>query len=53
MKGRPEDAKRNEAILLMLRSGQSWTRITDATCCSRSTLARLAKRLPRGPAEVA
>ncbi|ESZ46080.1 resolvase [Mesorhizobium sp. L2C054A000] len=47
MKGRPEDAKRNDAILDMLRSGQSWSRITAATGCSRSTLARLAKRLPR------
>ncbi|RWP62572.1 recombinase family protein [Mesorhizobium sp.] len=47
MKGRPEDAKRNDAILDMLRSGQSWSRITAATGCSRSTLARLAKRLPK------
>lgn len=44
--GRPEDAKRNSAILSMLRSGQSWNTIIQATGCSRSTLARLAKRLP-------
>lgn len=43
--GRPEDAKRNAAIMAMLRAGQSWSRIIDATKCSRSTLARLAKRL--------
>lgn len=43
--GRPEDAKRNAAIMGMLRSGQSWSSIIDATRCSRSTLARLAKRL--------
>jgi DNA invertase Pin-like site-specific DNA recombinase len=43
--GRPEDAKRNAAIIGMLRAGQSWTSIIDATKCSRSTLARLAKRL--------
>ena len=49
MKGRPEDAKRNDAILDMLRSGQSWSRITAATGCSRSTLARLAKRVPQVP----
>jgi len=43
--GRPEDTKRNAAILSMLRSGQSWNTIIQATGCSRSTLARLAKRL--------
>lgn len=43
--GRPEDVKRNAAILAMLKSGQSWSTITRATGCSRSTLARLAKRL--------
>lgn len=44
-KGRPEDVKRNEAILSMLRAGQSWSSIVAATGCSRSTLSRLAKRL--------
>jgi DNA invertase Pin-like site-specific DNA recombinase len=43
--GRPEDVERNAAILAMLKSGQSWSTITRATGCSRSTLARLAKRL--------
>lgn len=43
--GRPEDAKRNAAITSMLKAGQSWSSIIDATKCSRSTLSRLAKRL--------
>lgn len=47
--GRPEDTERNEAILKMLRSGQSWNTILKATGCSRSTLARLAKRLSGAP----
>lgn len=42
--GRPEDTKRNEAIIAMLRSGQSWNTIIKATGCSRSTLSRLSKR---------
>lgn len=45
MKGRPEDAERNEALVDMLRKGQSWSSIVAATKCSRSTLARLAQRL--------
>lgn len=44
-KGRPEDAERNAAIIQMLTSGQSWNSIIKATRCSRSTLARLAKRV--------
>lgn len=44
-RGRPEDEKRNAAIMSMLRSKQSWSSIIAATGCSRSTLARLAKRL--------
>ncbi|WP_103334473.1 recombinase family protein [Pseudotabrizicola formosa] len=43
-RGRPEDVKRNSAIVGMLRGGQSWSSIIAATGCSRSTLARLAKR---------
>jgi DNA invertase Pin-like site-specific DNA recombinase len=49
--GRPEDTKRNEAIMSMLRSGQSWNTIIRATGCSRSTLSRLAKRLIEGAAD--
>lgn len=44
-KGRPEDQKRNAALMKMLQAGQSWSSIVAATGCSRSTLARLAKRL--------
>jgi DNA invertase Pin-like site-specific DNA recombinase len=49
--GRPEDAKRNAAIVAMLRSGQSWNTIIQATGCSRSTLSRLAKRVTSNDAE--
>lgn len=44
-RGRPEDADRNAAIVAMLKSGQTWNTIVKATGCSRSTLARLAKRV--------
>lgn len=44
--GRPENAKRNSAIVEMLKAKQSWSTIQKATGCSRSTLARLAKRVP-------
>ena len=43
-KGRPEDTKRNAALLQMLANKQSWSSIVEATGCSRSTLSRLAKR---------
>ena len=42
--GRPEDTKRNAAILKMLTAGQSWASIIAATGCSRSTLSRLTRR---------
>lgn len=48
--GRPEDRERNAAIIAMLGSGQSWNTIVKATGCSRSTLARLAKRTVEGVA---
>ena len=44
-RGRPEDAKRNAAIVKMMASGQSWNSIVAATGCSRSTLSRLSKRM--------
>jgi DNA invertase Pin-like site-specific DNA recombinase len=43
--GRPENEKRNAALMGMLRAGQSWSSIVAATGCSRSTLSRLTKRL--------
>ena len=48
--GRPEDKDRNEGIIAMLRGGQSWSNIVKATGASRSTLARLAKRIEQGEA---
>ena len=42
--GRPEDTKRNGAIVKMLAAKASWTDIQAATGCSRSTIAKLAKR---------
>ena len=45
-RGRPENEKRNAAIMGMLANGQSWSSIVAATNCSRSTLSRLAKRVP-------
>ena len=44
-RGRPEDTERNVAIKKMLRSGQSWSTVINATGCSRATVAKLAKRL--------
>jgi len=49
-KGRKEDTQRNEAIMTMLRRGDSWNHITTATGCSRSTLSRLAQRIKEGAA---
>ena len=43
-KGRPEDTKRNGAIASMLASGSSWSTIQAATGCSRTTIAKIAKR---------
>lgn len=43
-RGRQEDQHRNEAIITMLKKGQSWSSIISGTGCSRSTLARLSKR---------
>ncbi|MER8991057.1 recombinase family protein [Mesorhizobium sp. M0678] len=45
-KGRPEDAERNAAIVKMLTNGQSWSSIVAATGASRSTLSKLARRVP-------
>ncbi|MGV2125518.1 hypothetical protein ACQZ4R_20765 [Agrobacterium vitis] len=44
-RGRPEDIKRNDAIMAMLKRGQTWDSIRNATGCSNSTIARLAKRV--------
>ncbi len=44
-KGRPEDEKRNAALMAMLKGGQTWASIVAATGVSTSTLSRLAKRM--------
>ena len=43
-RGRQEDKKRNEGIAAMLKAGLPWNQIQAATGCSRSTVARIAKR---------
>lgn len=43
-RGRPENKKKNEAILKMLSDGYSWNAIIAATGCSRSTISRLKNR---------
>ncbi|MCA0339641.1 MAG: recombinase family protein [Proteobacteria bacterium] len=47
-KGRPENTAKNTVIEKMLKAKQSWNDIQKATGCSRSTLARLARRLKAG-----
>ncbi len=47
-KGRPEDEKRNAALIEMLKGGQTWASIVAATGVSTSTLSRLAKRVREG-----
>lgn len=43
-RGRPEDVARNEGIAGMLRAGMSWSKIQQATECSRATVAKVAAR---------
>ena len=50
-RGRPEDVALNKAIVDMLSKRQSWNSIVAATGCSRSTLSRLAKRVPNRATE--
>ena len=57
-RGRPEDTKRNLAIIAELREGRSWSQIQTLTKVSKATLAKLSARLkangqaepPRPPA---
>jgi DNA invertase Pin-like site-specific DNA recombinase len=49
-RGRPVDLARNSAIAKMLKAGQSWSTIQNATGCSRSTIARIAKGFNNAPA---
>ena len=42
-KGRPENKTRNAAISSLLRDGRSWREIMNATGCSRTLLAKIAR----------
>ncbi|WP_285295558.1 recombinase family protein [Aureimonas altamirensis] len=42
-KGRPANTSRNAAIAAMLRDGRTWSQIMNATGCSRTLLAKLAR----------
>jgi DNA invertase Pin-like site-specific DNA recombinase len=49
-RGRPEDEKRNAAIMIMLKRGMSWNSIIEAASCSskilsHATLSKLARRI--------
>ena len=44
-KGRPENERRNARIIEMLKRGDTWNSIIEATGCSRSTLSRLRKKI--------
>jgi DNA invertase Pin-like site-specific DNA recombinase len=44
-RGRPEDRRRNDGIAAMLRAGSPWQQIEGASGCSRSTIAKVKKRL--------
>jgi len=44
-RGRSENTARNAAIARSLRDGQSWREIMSATGCSRTLLAKIAKRV--------
>jgi DNA invertase Pin-like site-specific DNA recombinase len=42
-KGRPENKARNTVIATMLRDGRTWREVMDATGCSRTLLAKIAR----------
>jgi DNA invertase Pin-like site-specific DNA recombinase len=53
-KGRPEDAERLASIAQMLKAGLSYSAVQNATGCSRSTVAKVARRIQgERPFEVA
>ncbi|MBB4642733.1 recombinase family protein [Rhizorhapis suberifaciens] len=47
-KGRPENKARNVAIASMLGDGRTWREVMDATGCSRTLLAKIARELRNG-----
>ena len=44
-KGRQENHRRNDGIAAMLRAGSTWQQVMDATGCSKTTVAKIRKRL--------
>jgi DNA invertase Pin-like site-specific DNA recombinase len=42
-KGRPANKARNAVIATMLRDGRTWREVMDATACSRTLLAKIAR----------
>lgn len=42
-KGRPPNTRRNDGIAAMLKAGMSWSKVQEATGCSRATVAKVAK----------
>ncbi|WP_267382440.1 MULTISPECIES: recombinase family protein [unclassified Sphingomonas] len=42
-KGRPENKARNAVIATMLQGGRTWREVMDATGCSRTLLAKIAR----------
>jgi DNA invertase Pin-like site-specific DNA recombinase len=47
-RGRPEDVARNQAILKLLKQGNSWSTVMASTGAARATIAKIAKRLQAG-----
>jgi DNA invertase Pin-like site-specific DNA recombinase len=47
-RGRPEDVARNQAILKLLKQGNSWSTVMASTGAARATVAKIAKRLTAG-----
>lgn len=43
-KGRPENKARNTVIAAMLQDGRTWREVMDATGCSRTLLAKIARQ---------
>lgn len=53
-KGRPENKARNMVIASMLSDGRTWRQVMDATGCSRTLLAKIARhhRVPSNEASI-
>lgn len=44
-RGRPENTRRNDEIIAMLRKGETWQSVRNKVECSNSTIARMSKRI--------